>query len=288
MATRNKVTIKTLLDRKQAGRKISMLTCYDYPTARILEAEGVDCLLVGDTLAQVLLGHDNTLPATMDLMVTLAAAVRRGAPSAFLIGDMPYLSHQVSTGEAIRNAGRFMAEAGCDCVKIECDRRHADTVAAMTRATIPVMAHLGLKPQSVHQTGGHITQARDAESALRLIEDAARMEEAGASALLLEKVPPEPAGVVASRTSLPVIGCGAGPHCDGHVVVLYDVLGLSGYMPRFAKRYEAQAKAVREAITEAVRTYVSDVVEGRYPDPAHEFAMAEGEPDRLEALLSQP
>ena len=284
--TPNRVTINTLRKRKQAGEKIAVLTCYDYPTARILEAEGVDCLLVGDTLAQVLLGHDSTLPATMDLMVTLAAAVRRGAPDAFLIGDMPFLSYLVSPTDAIRNAGRFMTEASCDCVKIECDRRHVDTVEALTRAAIPVMAHLGLKPQSVHQTGGHITQARDADSAMALIEDARLMEQAGASSLLLEKIPPEPARIITERTSLPVIGCGAGPYCDGHVVVLYDILGLSGYMPRFAKPFAAQAQTVRDAISQAVRTYVKDVASGRYPDAEHTFAMADGEAARLEKRLN--
>jgi len=288
MDKRDRVTINTLRQRKTDGEKITVLTCYDYPTARILEAEGVDGLLVGDTLTQVLLGHDSTLPATMDLMVTLATAVRRGAPSAFVIGDMPYLSYQVTPTEAIRNAGRFMAEASCDCVKIECDRRHVDTVEALTRASIPVMAHLGLRPQSVHQTGGHVTQARDAASAIRLIEDARLMEEAGASALLLEKVPPEPARAITERTSLPVIGCGAGPYCDGHVVVLYDILGLSGYMPRFAKQYADQAEAVRSAITTAVRTYVADVTSGRYPDVEHAFGMAEGEAEKLAERLSQP
>ena len=285
MARRAKITIETLRDRKQAGHKIPVLTCYDYPTARILEAEGVEGLLVGDTLAQVLLGHESTLPATMDLMVTLSAAVRRGAPNAFLIGDMPYLSCQISIEEAIRNAGRFMAEAGCDCVKIECDGRHVDLIAALARAAIPVMAHLGLRPQSIHQIGGYRTQATRADSALALVEDARRMEAAGACSLLLEKVPSEPARAITSRTTLPVIGCGAGPDCDGQVVVLYDILGLSGYMPRFVRPYKSQAEACRQAIVDVVRTYVGDVTAGRYPSAEYQFRMADGEAERLEGML---
>ena len=287
MSGKGKVTIETLRAIKRAGHTFAMLTCYDYGHAGLLEAEGVESILVGDTAAQVILGHDTTLPATMDFMLTLTAAVRRGAPKACLVGDMPFLSYKVSTDDAVRNAGRFLSEAGCDCVKVEVDRRHTDVVAAIARAGIPVMAHLGLLPQSVRQTGGYKTQACDADSAMKLIEDAQRMEEAGASALLLEKVPTGPARAITSRTSLPVVGCGAGPHCDGQVVVLYDILGLSGYMPRFVRPYAAKGQAVRDAITDAVQTYVSDVREGRYPNQEHQFRMAEGEAERLDARLSR-
>lgn len=275
---RPKITLSTLIKKKQSREPIVMLTAYDYPSAQIEEAAGVDSILVGDSAAQVILGHESTLPVTMDFMVTLAAGVRRGAPSVYLIGDMPYLSCHISPEEAIRNAGRYMAEAGCDCVKVEGDRRLAATVAAMSAATIPVMAHLGLRPQAVHQFGGYRAQARDAESARRLIEDAKIMEDAGACAFLLEAVPPEPAKVIAESTHLPVIGCGAGPHCDGHVVVLHDMLGLSaGTPPRFVKRYAD----LRSVVFDAVHAYAEDIAQRRYPGEANGYRMAAGEAERL-------
>ncbi len=277
---RPKTTLSTLIKKKQAREPIVMLTAYDYPSAQIEEAAGVDSILVGDSAAQVILGHDSTLPVTMDFMVTIAAGVRRGAPSVYLIGDMPYLSCHISPSEAIRNAGRYMAEAGCDCVKVEGDRRLAPTIEAMSAATIPVMAHLGLRPQAVHQFGGYRAQARDADSARRLIEDARIMEEAGACAFLLEAVPPEPAKRIAESTKLPVIGCGAGPYCDGHVVVLHDMLGLSaGPAPRFVKRYGD----LRSAVHDAVRAYVEDIHQRRYPDEAGGYRMAAGEAERLDS-----
>jgi 3-methyl-2-oxobutanoate hydroxymethyltransferase len=278
MPIRDKVTLATLRARKRAKQKFAVLTCYDYPNAVIQEEAEVEVILVGDSVAQVLLGHQSTLPATMDLMVTLAAAVRRGAPTAYLIGDMPYLSFHISQVDAIRNAGRFMAEAGCDAIKIEGDGRLAPTVEAMSRATIPVVVHLGLRPQSVHLTGGYRAQGRDAASARQLIDDAKRAEEAGACMLLLEAVPTEPAAIITESTELPVIGCGAGPHCDGHVVVLNDMLGLSsGPMPRFVKRYAD----LRDSVSGAVRKYVADVRSGAYPSDEHCYRMEPGEAEKL-------
>ncbi|HKQ46453.1 MAG TPA: 3-methyl-2-oxobutanoate hydroxymethyltransferase [Phycisphaerae bacterium] len=278
MNQREKITLSTLRARKKSKTPITMLTAYDFPTAQIEEAAGIDCILVGDSAAQVVLGHGTTLQATMDYMITITAAVRRGAPGAFLIGDMPYLSFNINTEEAIRNAGRFMAEAGCDCVKIEGDGRIAPTVGALAAATIPVMVHLGLRPQAVHQFGGYRAQGRDAVSAQRLIADARLMQEVGACALLLEAVPPEPARIIAERTPLPVIGCGAGPFCDGHVVVLHDMLGLSpGPLPRFVKTYAT----VRETIAKAVGTYISDVLGRRYPGEEHSYRMDPGEETAL-------
>jgi 3-methyl-2-oxobutanoate hydroxymethyltransferase len=284
MATNDRVTLATLRARKRAKQKIVMLTAYDYPTACIEQQAGVDCVLVGDSVAQVMLGHTSTLPATMDLMVVLAAAVRRGAPEAYLVGDMPFLSYQVTQADAIRNAGRFMAEAGCDAVKVECNRELRDTVAAMTRASIPVMVHLGLRPQSIHQLGGYRSQGRCAEAARRLIEDAKIMEEAGAAALLLEAVPAEPARIIAEGTPLPVIGCGAGPYCDGHVVVLQDMLGLSGpTVPRFVPKYAD----LRTAIGEAVRQYIADIRSGAYPTAEQCYQMEPGEAEKLGAGQGQ-
>jgi 3-methyl-2-oxobutanoate hydroxymethyltransferase len=284
-STRQKVTLSTLLARKKAHQPITMLTAYDFPTAQLEDEAGIDCILVGDSAAQVVLGHPSTLPATMDFMIEIAAAVRRGAPNAYLIGDMPYLSYQVSKQEAIRNAGRFMAAAGCDCVKVEGDARLADTVQAMTAATIPVMAHLGLRPQSVHQYGGYRPRARDALSAHQLAKDAKILEEAGACLLLLEAVPPEPARMVAESTALPVIGCGAGPDCDGHVLVLHDMLGLTpDPLPRFVKRYAD----LRSIVRDAVGRYIADVNGRKYPEASHFYQMEAGEAERLQQSGSIP
>ncbi|MBN2563574.1 MAG: 3-methyl-2-oxobutanoate hydroxymethyltransferase [Phycisphaerae bacterium] len=284
-SNRPKITLSTLMARKRAKQPISILTAYDFPMAQIEEAAGIDCILVGDSAAQVVLGYDSTLPATMDFMVTIAGAVRRGAPNVFLLGDMPYLSFNVTPEEAIRNAGRFMAQAGCDCVKIEGDARIAETVRAMTAATIPVMVHLGLRPQAVHQFGGYRAQGRDAKSARRLIEEAKILEDAGACMLLLEAVPPEPARIIAESTALPVIGCGAGPYCDGHVVVLHDMLGLTaGPVPKFVKQYAD----VHSELQRAIESYVSDLVGRRYPTDEHAYHMVAGEAAELVRAAPNP
>lgn len=261
-----------------------MVTCYDYTTARLIEQTEVDAVLVGDTYGEVCLGYSSTLPVTVDHLVTITEAVRRGAPSKFLIGDMPYLSYQVSPEDAVRNAGKFMALAGCDCVKLEVDRRLAETVAALSRATIPVMAHLGLKPQSIHLHGGYKCQGKTTESALAIIEDAKILEEAGAVALLLEAVPGEVARIITERTDVPVIGCAAGPHCDGTVVVLHDMLGYSaGHPPRSVKRY-AQLHGI---LSEAFQAYAGDVIAERFPEEAHSVSMPKNEFDRLTTLLGK-
>ena len=239
-----------------------MLTCYDYATAKLMEEAEVDSLLVGDTYAEVCLGHSTTLPATMEHMVTVAEAVRRGAPTSYLIGDMPYLSYQICPEEAIRNAGLFMAKAGCDCVKVEVDRRLVKTVEAMSAATIPVMAHLGLKPQSIQSIGGYKVQGKQASNALRIVEDAKMMEDVGAVALLLEAVPKELAATITESTELPVIGCVSGPYCDGQVVVLHDMLGYGGgHPPRSVKQYAR----LHDLLVEAFQAYANDVAEGAFP-----------------------
>lgn len=282
MSECRKTTIRTLLARKREGRKITMLTCYDYMTARIMEEGQVDSLLVGDTYGEVVLGHSSTLPVTVDHLVTVTAAVRRGAPSVFLVGDMPYLSYQVAPEEAIRNAGRFMAEAGCNCVKVEVDRRLLRIVEAMASATIPVMAHLGLKPQSIEKTGGYRVQGRSAQAALRIIEDAKMMEDAGAVALLLEAVPAEVARIVTEATDLPVIGCVSGPACDGQVVVLHDMLGYGGgHPPRSVKQYAR----LHDPILQAFQDYVSDVQQERFPTVENSAHMDAGELEKLQAAL---
>jgi len=221
---------------------------------------------------------------TLEHMVTLAEAVRRGAPTVYLIGDMPYLTYQVSTEDAIRNAGQFMARAGCDCVKVEVDRRLVKTVEAMSTATIPVMAHLGLLPQSIQRLGGYGAQGKRAADALHLIEDARLMEEAGAVALLLEAVPAEVAKIITDSTELPVIGIAAGPHCDGQVVVLHDMLGYGGgHPPRSVKRY-AQ---LYEPMLDAFRTYAQEVADGAFPMAADNVTMSAAEREELHRLLSR-
>jgi 3-methyl-2-oxobutanoate hydroxymethyltransferase len=279
MSERKKITLSALRSKKRKGERITVLTCYDYSTARLMDEAGMDCLLVGDTYAEVCLGHESTLPATMEHMVTIAEAVRRGAPGAYLIGDMPYLSYQVSSEEAIRNAGQFMARAHCDCVKVEVDRRLLRTVERMTGASIPVMAHLGLGPQSVSQIGGYKVQGKSAVDALRIVEDAKLMEQAGVAALLLEAVPTEVAAEITSSTDLPVIGCVSGPYCDGQVVVLHDMLGYGvGHPPRAVHPY-ANLHAV---LLDAFRTYMNDVSAGRFPALEDSYSMA---PEEHQALM---
>lgn len=284
MAARNKVTISTLQARKRERQKISMLTCYDFATARLMEEAQVDSLLVGDTYAEVCLGHPTTLPATTEHLVTIAEGVRRGAPSAYLVGDMPFLSYQVCPEEAIRNAGLFMAKAGCDCVKLEVDRRLARTVEAMATASIPVMAHLGLKPQSIQALGGYRVQGKLAADALRIIEDAKMMEDAGAIALLLEAVPMQVAKIITESTDLPVIGCVSGPYCDGQVVVLHDMLGYgAGHPPQSVKQYAR----LHEQLVGAFKSYATEVAEGVFPTTEVSASMKQAEFDELERLLKQ-
>ena len=282
MTTRAKVTVRTLLARKRERRRVSMLTCYDFATARLMEEAGVESLLVGDTYAEVCLGHATTLPATMDHMVTIAEAVRRGAPTAYLVGDMPYLSYQVSPQEAIRNAGRFMAEAHCDCVKVEVDRRLLGTVEAMATATIPVMAHLGLKPQSVQSIGGYKAQGTTVDDAERIVEDAQMMVKAGAVALLLEAVPSELAKIITESVVVPVIGCVSGPYCDGQVVVLHDMLGYSaGHPPRSVKQFAR----LHDLLVGAFRSYADEVSTGAFPTLEQSLRMDAGELSALRERL---
>ena len=282
MTRSSKTTLATLQRYKREARKFAVLTCYDYTTAQLMAGAGVEVILVGDTYGEVCLGHSSTLPVKLDHLLVITEAVRRGAPNALLIGDMPYLTYQVSPEEAIRNAGRFMAEAGCDCVKVEVDRRLARTVEALATATIPVIAHLGLRPQSIHSYGGYMAQGKTADRALELIEDAQVMERSGAAALLLEAVPSEVAKVIVERTRLPVIGCVAGPHCDGTVVVMHDMLGYGvGHPPRSVKRYADIGKVLHDAF----ESYVNDVTGERFPEADNGIRMPLSELEKLQQLL---
>ena len=277
-SSRDKVTVRTLWRKKRAGEPISMLTAYDYPSALAVDQAGVDVILVGDSLGMVVLGYDTTLPVTMEDMLHHAKAVARGAQRALLVGDMPFLSYQVSNAEAVRNAGRFLQEGGMDAVKLEGGRERLDTIRAVLRAGIPVMGHLGLLPQNVHQLGGFRAQATTAEAAARLVEDALRLQDAGVFALVLEAVPNEVAQAVTERLEIPTIGIGAGPYCDGQVLVYHDLLGLYPTPPlRFVKRY-ANLYAI---IHDALRAYVEDVAARRFPGPEHGRGM---KPEQLAAF----
>jgi 3-methyl-2-oxobutanoate hydroxymethyltransferase len=262
---------RTVLDLpawKAAGRKLVMLTCYDAVFARLLDSAEVDVLLVGDSLNQVIAGQETTLSATLDQMIYHAAAVRRGAPGTLLFVDMPFLTYQVSVSEAIRNAGRVLQETEANGVKLEGGRHMAETVHALVERGIPVMGHLGLTPQSVHALGGYRVQGRDAASADRLLEDARALEAAGVCSIVLELVPADLARRISTALTVPTVGIGAGPGCDGQVLVLHDMLGLNeGFSPKFLRRYAELGEAVRGA----VRTYADEVRRGRYPTKEHSF-----------------
>jgi 3-methyl-2-oxobutanoate hydroxymethyltransferase len=265
---RTQLTIQDLKECKARGERIVTLTCYDALFARLLDASGVDILLVGDSVNQVLAGAETTLSATLDQMIYHARSVRRGSERALVVCDMPFLTYQVSREEAIRNCGRVLAETGCHAVKLEGGQPIAATVRALVEVGIPVMGHLGLTPQSVHALGGYRVQGRDEAAATRLLQDAKALEEAGAFAIVLELLPAPVASRVTKALTIPTIGIGAGPACDGQVLVLHDLLGLNeGFNAKFVKRYASLAQDVREA----VELYAAEVREGRYPGPEHSF-----------------
>lgn len=266
--TRSPVTVHELVKMKQRGERIVVLTCYDALFARLLDASGVDILLVGDSVNQVLAGAETTLSATLEQMIYHTKIVRRGAERAMVVCDMPFLTYQVSTQDAIRNCGRALAETGCHGVKLEGGTPVADTVRGLVDVGIPVMGHLGLTPQSVHALGGYRVQGRDEEAAARLKQDANALEDAGAFAIVLELIPATLASQISKSLTIPTIGIGAGPACDGQVLVLHDMLGLNDrFAAKFVKRYAALAEDAREA----VKLYAAEVREGRYPGPEHSF-----------------
>src|SRR5208283_470599 len=232
-----RVTIQSLQHKKNERQKISIITAYDYPFAQIADEAGVDAIIVGDSLAMVVQGLDTTLPVSVDEMIYHTKMVSRAANRAMVIGDMPYLSYQASTGEAVRNAGRFLKEAGAHAVKLEGGSEVAQTVQMLTNAEIPVMAHIGLTPQAIYRMGGYKVQGRTEEAAKRLVEDAKLLEKAGAFSIVLEVIPAELAQQITEVLTIPTIGCGGGPYCDGQVLVLHDVLGLfDRFVPKFVKK----------------------------------------------------
>ncbi len=263
---RKPVTVHGLLNMKEKGQRIVVLTCYDALFARLLDEGGVDILLVGDSVNQVLAGAETTLSATLDQMIYHTKIVRRGAERALVVCDLPFLSYQVSPQDAIRNAGRVMQETGCHAVKLEGGQPMAATVRALVDVGIPVMGHLGLTPQSVHALGGYRVQGRDDTTAERIKGDAKALEDAGAFSIVLELIPAPLASQITKSLTIPTIGIGAGPACDGQVLVLHDMLGLNErFAAKFVKRYAALAADVREA----VQLYAAEVREGRYPGPEH-------------------
>jgi 3-methyl-2-oxobutanoate hydroxymethyltransferase len=278
---REKVTTLTLASRKKRGEPITMLTAYDYPTALALDRAGIDSILVGDSVGMVILGYETTLSVTMEDMLHHCKAVARGARYAHLVGDMPFMSYQVSTGEALRNAGRFLQEAGMDAVKLEGGREVASTIEATVTAGIPVMGHLGLTPQSIRKFGGWKVQGTSAGAARRLVEDAHTLENAGCYAIVLEAIPDRVAELIAQRLSIPIIGIGAGPGCDGQVLVSNDLLGaFDRFTPRFAQKY-ADLGAVME---HAFLAYMDDVATRRFPAAEHSYHIKDEE---FEALLRE-
>jgi 3-methyl-2-oxobutanoate hydroxymethyltransferase len=271
-----KITTQTFRAKKQRGELITMLTAYDYLTASAVDQAGIDSILVGDSLGMVILGYENTLPVTMDEMLHHCRAVSRGASRALLIGDMPFMSYQVNPGGAVRNAGRFLQEAGMDAVKLEGGKERLEAVQAILSAGIPVLAHLGLTPQSVHKFGGFRTQGKTADAAECLLEDALILEEAGCFGVVLESVPDRVADFISKRLSMPTIGIGAGSGCDGQVLVTHDLLGLfEKFTPKFVKRYAE----LHEAIQSALKTYQKDVIEGSFPTADHSFTISDEEWD---------
>lgn len=269
---------------KKEGKKVTWLTAYDYPTATFAEAAGLDMLLVGDSLGMCVYGYPGTVPVTMDQCIVHSEAVRRGAPNTFVIGDMPFLSYQVSDADAVINAGRFLKEASVDAVKLEGGKRVAGRIRALVDAGILVCGHIGLTPQSSGQLGGHKAQGRTVESARMVIEDALAVQEAGAQLILLEAIPPEVAGFIARKLTIPVYSIGAGPECDGQLLIIADLIGqFQAFSPKFVKKYADVASVV----TNAMKAYVDDVQAGAFPADEHCYHMIEGEKEKFETLIKE-
>ena len=275
---RKKVTIADLQKKKETGQKITMLTAYDYPTASLVDQAGIDTILVGDSLGMVVLGFDSTVPVTMDDMIHHTKAVVRGTKYGLIIGDMPFMSYQVSVEKAIENAGRFIKEAGCDCVKLEGGTEMAPVVKAIVDAGVPVCAHIGLTPQTATKLGGFKVQGKDAESAKELVKSARDLEEAGAFMIVMECIPDLLAEKITRELNIPTIGIGAGKDCDGQVLVYHDVVGLfERFTPKFVKQYINLSPKIREALIQ----YKQEVESGAFPGPEHSFAMKEEEAKKI-------
>ena len=283
MTDRKKVTLPALFSKVGKSDPITMLTCYYYPTAHLQEQAGIDMILVGDSLGMTMLGYESTLPVTMEDMIRHAQAVRRGSPNAWLIGDMPYMSYQPSVETAIRNAGRFMAEASCDAIKLEGGIEMADRIAGIVRAGIPAMGHLGLTPQSVSALGGFRVQGKGALQAKKIVDDAKALEQAGAYAILLEMVPDRLCGLITERAGdCFIISLGSGPHAHGQLLIYHDMFGL---YPRFKPKMAKVFGEAGKVILEGLQQYVQEVSQRTFPQPENWFGMSDEEFDELQRLV---
>lgn len=283
MSERKKITLPALFKKVTEGEPITMLTCYDYPTAYFQELAGIEMILVGDSLGMTMLGYDSTLPVTMDDMIRHSQAVRRGAPNAWLVGDMPYMSYQPSVESAIRNAGRFMAEASCDAIKLEGGVEMADRIRGIANAGIPAMGHLGLTPQSASALGGFRVQGKSAAQAKKIIDDAKALEEAGAFAILLEMVPDRIAALITERAeNCFIISLGSGPSAHGQLLIYHDMFGL---YPKFKPRMAKVFGNAGEVIQQGLKQYAREVISGEFPQPENYFNIKDEEYQELLALL---
>jgi 3-methyl-2-oxobutanoate hydroxymethyltransferase len=275
---REKVTINKLRQKKASGQKITMMTAYDYPTARLVDESEIDTILVGDSLAMVVLGYESTVPVTMDEMIHHCKAVSRGAKRSFIIGDMPFMSYHLSMEQAVENAGRFIKEAACDAVKLEGGSDMAPVVRAVVKAGIPVCAHIGLTPQTATMLGGFKVQGKDAESARALVKSAEDLEQAGAFMIVMECIPDLLAAKITKTLTIPTIGIGAGKDCDGQVLVFHDLVGLfERFTPKFVKQYINLSPLIKEALTQ----YKNEVERGTFPGPEHRFSMKQEELEKV-------
>ena len=278
---------KSVLDfheMKKKGEKITFLTAYDFPTAQFAEEAELDMLLVGDSLGMCVYGYKGTIPVVMDQMIFHADAVRRGAPDTFVIGDMPFMSYQSSLEKAVENAGRFLKEADCDAIKLEGGVRIAPQIKAIVEAGIVVMGHIGLTPQSSGQLGGHKAQGRTAEAAKLVVEDALAVQEAGAQMSLLEAIPPEVGNYITGNLDIPVLSIGAGPHCDGQLLIVSDTIGqFQAFTPKFVKKY----CNVAEMVTTAMKDYAAEVRGGAFPGDEHCYKMMAGEEEKFLKLIKK-
>ena len=284
MSDRKKVTLPVLFDKMSKGTPLTMITCYDYPMAYLVEQAGIDIVLVGDSLGMTMLGYDSTLPVTMEDMIRHAQAVRRGTPSGWLIGDMPYMSYQPSDEAAVRNAGRFMAEASCDGIKLEGGQEVVSRVKAIVAAGIPVMGHLGLTPQSVSSLGGFRLQGKSGKQARKIVDDARALEDAGCMAILLELVPDRVCGLIAERAGVPIISLGSGVDADGQLLIFHDMFGLyPKFTPKMAKKYADAGKLIGDGL----KQYVSEVTSKVFPAPENYFGIKDDEYQELLRLVQQ-
>lgn len=280
-AERKKVTIPDLQAKKEQGQRITMVTAYDYPNGVLVDKAGIDIILVGDSLAMVVLGYENTVPVTMDEMIMHCQAVARGAKHPLLVGDMPFMSYEVSIHQAVENAGRLLKEGKMDVVKLEGGRDRAEVTQAIVKAGIPVMGHIGLTPQTISKLGGFKTQGKSAESAVKLVQDALALEEAGCFSLVLEAIPDRLATLITKKLKIPTIGIGAGAGTDGQVLVLHDMLGLfDRFTPKFVKKYAN----LSEVGVKALQQYAEEVEKGVFPGPEHVFTIKD---DVYQALVEE-